>query len=37
MLSLGAIQQQLQNWSEKEYSDWMDKHPLEKDRLVFIQ
>jgi len=28
---------QVQGWSEKEYSDWMDKHLLEKDRLAFIQ
>ncbi|KAL5497180.1 hypothetical protein EMCRGX_G013605 [Ephydatia muelleri] len=28
---------QLQGWSEQQYSDWMDKHPNERDRLVFIQ
>lgn len=28
---------QVQGWSQKEYSDWMDRQLLEKDRLAFIQ
>ena len=32
-----SMQRQVQKWSEKEYSDWLDKHTSENDRLQFIQ
>ena len=28
---------QLKGWTEKAYSDWMDKQTIERDRLAFIQ
>ena len=37
MLLSYCMYSKVQGWSEKEYSDWMDKHLLEKDRLAFIQ